>query len=166
MPDDDDDWTGARKPERETLLGTREWYEQVVVNKVDGLSREQATQLMTPSGMSPLGIVKHLAWAEAGWFRDTFAGEEGFTEVSNEESFVIADQDTIESVVAAFRDECARSRAIIDAAGSLDDLSAREAWFRGRVSLRWVIVHLIEEVARHVGHLDIMREQIDGKTGD
>ena len=162
----DEDWLGVRKPERETLVGFRDWYEQIVVNKVEGLTLEQASQPMTPSGISPLGIVKHLAWAEAGWYRDTFAGEPDFREDSNEESFVLGPEDTIESVVASYRDECARARAIIDSAESLDALSARESAIRGRVSLRWVLLHMIEETARHAGHLDLMREQIDGKTGD
>jgi hypothetical protein len=162
----DDDWLGVRKPERETLLGFRDWYEQVAVNKVEGLTLEQASTAMTPSGISPLGLVKHLAWAEAGWYRYTFAGEEGFTEVSNEESFVLDPDDTIESVVAAYSEECARSRAIIDAAPSLENLSARPGEIRGHTSLRWILIHMLEETARHCGHLDVMREQIDGRTGD
>jgi len=166
VADQDDDWLGVRQPERETLLGFRDWYEQVVVNKVEDLTLEQASTVMTPSGMSPLGVVKHLASAEAGWYRDTFAGEPDFTEVSNDESFVVNDGDTIESVTAEYREECARSKAIIEAAGSLDDLSAREAEIRGHTSLRWILIHMLEETARHAGHLDLMREQLDGRTGD
>jgi hypothetical protein len=70
-----DDVLGVRRPEREMLTGFLDWYRQVVLNKVDGLSLEQASTTMTPSGLSPLGIVKHLTWVEAAWFRDTFAGE-------------------------------------------------------------------------------------------
>jgi hypothetical protein len=165
-PHDDDDWLGVRRPERETLIGFRDWYAQVVINKVEDLTLEQASTPMTPSGISPLGIVKHLAWAEAGWYRDTFDGEGGFTEVSNEESFVLQPDDTVESVVALYRDECARSREIIVAAESLEDLSARPGDIRGYTSLRWIVIHMLEETARHAGHLDLMREQIDGRTGD
>ena len=164
--DHDDDWLGVRQPERETLLGFRDWYAQVVVNKLEDLPLEQASKVMTPSGISPLGIVKHLTWTEAGWYRDQFDGEEGFTEVSNEESFLLEPGDTVESVIAGYREECARARAIIDAAGSLDDLSARPAEFHGHTSLRWILIHMLEETARHAGHLDIMREQLDGRTGD
>ena len=165
MTANDDDWLGVRQPERETLLGFREWYQQVAINKVDGLTLEQASTVLTPSGVTPLGIVKHLAWAEAGWYRDTFAGEPDFTEVSNDESFVLGPDDTVDSVIEAYREECARSQAIIDAA-SLDDLSARESVVRGHTSLRWILLHMLEETARHCGHLDVMREELDGTTGD
>ncbi|MEX2269135.1 MAG: DinB family protein [Acidimicrobiia bacterium] len=161
-----DDPLGVRKPERETLAGFMDWYRQVVINKVDGLSFEDASRVMTPTGMSPLGIVKHLTWAEAGWFRDTFAGKYEGEEASNEDSFVIAPGDTIESVVAAYRDECEHSRRIAARAPSLNALSVGESQFRGLTSLRWILIHMIDETARHAGHLDIMREQIDGRTGD
>jgi hypothetical protein len=71
-----------------------------------------------------------------------------------------------DSVVAEYRAACARSRAIIDAASSLDALSENADELRGNVSLRWILVHMLEETARHAGHLDLMRESIDGRTGD
>jgi len=160
------DVLGVRKPERETLNGFADWYRQVVVNKVDGLSRDDATRVMTPTGLSPLGIVKHLAWAETGWFRDTFGGESARGDVPVDESFVVAPDDTVESVIASYRDACEHSRRVVRAAPLLDKLSARESSYRGRTSLRWILIHMIEETARHAGHLDIMREQIDGRTGD
>jgi uncharacterized damage-inducible protein DinB len=160
-----DDQLGVRSPERATLTATLDWYRQVVINKVDGLSREDATRVMTPTGLSPLGVIKHLTWAEAGWFRDTFAGQYQGWECSNAASFAVSSQDSIESVVADYRDECARSRTVIDAASSLDQLSAKRDEFYGFVSLRWLLVHMIEETACHTGHLDIMRELIDGRTG-
>jgi hypothetical protein len=161
----DDDLLSTRRPERETVTGALDWYRAVVVNKVDGLSLEDASRVMTPTGLSPLGIVKHLTWVEAGWFRDTFAGTYEGQEESSEDSFQLGPDDTIESVVASYRDECDSSRRITDAARSLDDLSALEAHVYGYVSLRWVLVHMLEETAHHVGHLDIMREHIDGRTG-
>ena len=157
---------GVRKPEREMLSGFSDWYRQVALNKVEGLSLGDASRVMTPTGLSPLGVVKHLTWAERGWFRDTFAGEDVPEEVSVEESFMVEPDDTVESVVAAYREECAHSRRITHAAPSLDKLSASGAHYRGHVSLRWIVVHMLEETARHAGHLDIMREQIDGRTGD
>ena len=161
----DDDLLSTRRPERETLVGALDWYRAVVVNKADGLSLEDASRVMTPTGLSPLGVVRHLAWVEAGWFRDTFADQYEGEEESNEDSFRLGPDDTIESVVAAYRDECDSSRRITDAAASLDDLSAQPAHVYGHVSLRWVLVHMLEETAHHVGHLDIMREHIDGRTG-
>jgi hypothetical protein len=163
MPDDD--LLGTRRPERETLTGALDWYRAVVANKVDGLSLADATRIMTPTGLSPLGVVKHLTWVEAGWFRDTFADQYEGQEESSEESFRIGPDDTVESIVAAYEEECERSRRTVRAAASLDDLSALEAHVYGYVSLRWVLVHMLEETAHHVGHLDIMREHIDGRTG-
>lgn len=162
----DDDLLGVRTPEREMLAGFSDWYREVVVNKVGGLTLEDASRVMTPTGMSPLGIVKHLTWAECGWFRDTFAGEDVPEEASSEESFRVAPGDTVDSVIAAYRDECAHARRITDAAASLDDLSSEATEIRGRVSLRWIVIHMLEETARHAGHLDVMREHIDGRTGD
>ena len=77
-----------------------------------------------------------------------------------------APTDSVDSVVAEYRDVCEQSRAIAAAAPSLDELSlvVDDVW--GNVSLRWIFVHMIEETARHAGHLDLMREQIDGRTGD
>ena len=81
-------------------------------------------------------------------------------------SFRLRPTDTVESVLDEYRDECALSRDIVSKAASLDALSAREDTYRGNVPLRWILVHMIEETARHAGHLDIMREAIDGQTGD
>ena len=157
---------GVRVPEREMLAGFTDWGRDAIVNKLTGLSLADASRVMTPTGLSMLGVVKHLEWAECGWFRDTFAGEWSGFEGTNEESFGIEADDTVESVMTAYRDECARSRRITDAAPSLDKLSVETTEMRGRVSLRWVVIHMLEETARHVGHLDVMREQIDGRTGD
>ena len=163
----DDDRLGVRKPERETLLGFHDWYAQVVMNKVEGLTLEQASQPMTPSGISPLGIVKHLTWAEDTWFRFRFAGEDLDVEMGGDNSptFVLDPEDTIESIVAAYSTAVQSSRRVVEQA-SLDDLAAREHRVYGMVSLRWIIVHMIEETARHAGHLDLMREQLDAQTGD
>ncbi len=161
-----DDPLGVRQPERQTLTGVLDWYREVVEHKVEGLSAEEASRVLTPTGLSPLGVVAHLAWVEVGWFRDTFAGERVPPEVSGEEAFRLAPTDTVESVVARYRAECEHSRAIVAAAASLDELSARPGGVYGTVSLRWVLVHMVEETARHAGHLDLMRESIDGRTGD
>jgi hypothetical protein len=166
----DPDPLSVRADERITLVGTLDWFRGVVENKLSGLSVDDARRVMTESGLSPLGVVKHLAWVERGWFRETFAGErvEGLDQPEDDNSleFALGADDTIESVAAFYRDEARRSRAIVDASSSLDSLSVEETRLRGRVSLRWLLVHMIEETARHAGHLDIMREAIDGRTGD
>ena len=157
---------GGRAGERDMLGGFLDWYRVVVEHKVQGLSLEDATRSMTPSGLSPLGVVAHLASVEIGWFVETVAGEPVDPIWDDHGSFRLLPGDTVESVLAEYRDACARSRAIADATPSLDSLSAAADRYRGNVSLRWVLMHMIEETARHAGHLDLMREQIDGQLGD
>jgi uncharacterized damage-inducible protein DinB len=148
------------------LSGFLDWYRAVVEGKVTGLTEEQARRVMTPTGLSPLGVVAHLAAVEVGWFNETFAGEPIDDTWDAHGSFQLLPGDSVESVVAEYRAACDRSRTIAEAAPSMDALSARPDDYRGPVSLRWVLVHVIEETARHAGHLDIMREAIDGQTGD
>jgi hypothetical protein len=122
---------------------------------------------MTPSGLSVLGVVKHLAAVERIWLRWCYAGEELAVPRGGDrsETFRLDATDTVGSVLDDYRRECELGRAIA-APASLDAVSAREHEIFGHVSLRWVLVHLLEETARHAGHLDVMREAIDGRTGD
>jgi hypothetical protein len=164
-----DDYLGVRRGERETLEGFLDWYRAVVERKVDGLTLDDAKRVMTPTGMSALGILKHLGWVERGWFRETFAGEDvEAIDVNGDNSaeFAIGHDDTVASVVAFYRAEVEQSRRVVDEAPSLDALSATETSYREHVSLRWIMVHMLEETARHAGHLDLIREQIDGQVGD
>ena|SRR5579872_2448992 len=163
-----DDPLGVRRPERETVEGALDWYRAVAEGKVEGLSPAQSCRVMTPTGLSLLGVVKHLGWVERGWFREIFAGEAVASidaEGDNSAEFVIDPDDTIESVLAFYRDEVAHSREIASAA-SLDTVSAKQTRFEEHVSLRWILVHMLEETARHTGHMDVMREAIDGRLGD
>jgi hypothetical protein len=164
-----EDYLGVRKGERETLGGFLDWYRAVVERKVDGLSLEDAKRVMTPSGMSALGILKHLGWVERGWFRETFAGEDVEAidvDGDNSPEFVIGSDETVESVIAFYRAEVEEARRVTRETPVLDALSAKETNYREHVSLRWVLVHMVEETARHAGHLDLIREEIDGQVGD
>jgi hypothetical protein len=156
---------GGRAEERVLLTGFLDWNRGSVVNKVRGLSRADATRVMTPSGLSALGVVAHLAAVEVGWFAETFAGEPVDLRWDARWSFRVEAGDTVESVVAEYEEACERSRAIVAVAPTLDVLSAVEHIHWGHVTLRWVLVHMLEETARHAGHLDLMRESIDGVTG-
>lgn len=165
MPDAD---LGGTAPERDMLIGFLDWYRAVVENKVRGLSPDDAARVMTPSGLSPLGVVQHLAWVERGWFRLRFAGEAveiPYVGDDNAVQFRLDAGDTIASILDFYRSECERARRVT-AAAYLDDVSAGASPAYGHVTLRWVLVHMLEETARHAGHLDLMREQIDGVTGD
>lgn len=164
-----EDYLGVRRGETETLDGFLDWYRSVVEQKVKGLSLEDATRLMTSSGMSVLGIVKHLGWVERGWFRETFAGEDVEAidvDGDNSAEFAIGSDETVESVIAFYRTEVEESRRVVREASSLDAVSSKQTSYREHVSLRWIMVHMLEETARHAGHLDLMREDIDGQVGD
>ena len=120
---------------------------------------------MTPTGLSPLGVIAHLAATEVGWFAESFSGEPVDPMWETHGSFRLTADDTVSSVLEEYEASCARSRRIVDAAPSLDALSVEEHEIFGHVSLRWILVHMVEETARHAGHLDLMRETIDGSTG-
>jgi len=160
---------GARAGERQLLTGFLDWNRAIVEHKVEGLSQDAARRVMTPSGVSPLGIVNHLAWTERTWMRARFAGENvplSFgADGTNTVQFELARDDTTASVVAFYTSEVEESRRIVAATPSLDQLSQQPAPLYGHFTLRWVLMHLLEETARHLGHLDIMREAIDGRTG-
>ena len=157
---------GGRAEELTLLSGFLDWNRAVIEHKVQGLATDDAKRVMTSTGLSPLGVVAHLAAVEVAWFDETFAGTTVDPIWDTHGSFRLLAEDTTESVLTEYRDACARSREVVSRASSLDDLSVCADEFRGNVSLRWVLVHMIEETARHAGHLDIMREALDGRTGD
>jgi hypothetical protein len=149
---------------RARLTGFLDWYRGVIERKVDGLSGDDATRVATPTGVTLLGVVQHLGWCERIWFGHYFAGGPHAPADVNE-SFDIAPDATMESVLATYRDACADSRAIT-AAASLEQVAVvrHDTW--GAVDLEWILMHMIEETARHAGHMDILREQTDGRAGD
>lgn len=134
---------------------------------LDGLTEEQARRRLVPSRTTLLGLVKHATFVEKVWFDEAFTGrprsEIGIPDTPNE-SFVLDDADTIDSLRAAHRDACAASRAAAAPLG-LDDIVAGNR--RGPLPLRWVYLHMLRELAQHCGHADILREQIlAGKSVD
>jgi uncharacterized damage-inducible protein DinB len=152
--------------EKAMLSAFLDRYRETMVWKLDGLSKAQASERLVPSATTMLGLVKHLAYVERGWFQHNFAGEPPNypwpeDEPDQDIDFRVLPADTIESVVALYQQEIARSRAIVGAA-SLDDMSKDPDRPR---SLRWIMVHMIEETARHAGHADILRELTDGAIG-
>ncbi|MFE0674006.1 DinB family protein [Streptomyces sp. NPDC058867] len=152
--------------DKATLHASLDRMRDAVVGKLADLDDEQLRRPLTPSGTSLLGLVKHLGSVEYGWFVSTFGGEVEplwFDPYSDED--MRADQGETTRQITDFY---ARARAAADRTireRSLDDLG-RPSWRGQDVSLRWVLVHMIEETARHAGHMDIVRELIDGATGD
>jgi uncharacterized damage-inducible protein DinB len=152
-----------RADERTILEGLLEFQRGALLRKAEGLSDEDLRRPRVPSGTSILGLVKHLAAMERTWFRNCFAGEgveELWREDDPEADLRIEPDETADGIIALYRDEVdAAKRSVANA--SLDDLGRKNGLF----SLRFIYVHMIEETARHNGHVDILREQIDGVTG-
>jgi uncharacterized damage-inducible protein DinB len=148
--------------EQETLIAMLDWLRMALYDKLDGVEEEAARRRLVPSETTLLGLVKHTAIVEATWFRYRFLGEED--PYGEDEGFELDDSDDVTSVLALYRTECDKSRAAIREAAP-DDPAARD--LNGRTyNLRYILIHMIEETARHAGHADILREQIDGSTGE
>ncbi|WP_030256815.1 MULTISPECIES: DinB family protein [Streptomyces] len=147
-----------------TLLAFLDYLRDGVIAKVDGLSDEDARRPGVASGTSLLWLVRHLTAVEHNWFAWAYQGEpEGPYDVDR----APLDGVTVAGQVAAYREAIARSNAVAAAAPDLDRPGVRS--LRPDVaegpSLRWVLVHMIEETGRHAGHADIIREQLDGAVG-
>ena len=156
-------FTGA---EKESLKVALDRHRDAVLWKLEGLDDEQLRRPMVPSGTSLLGLVKHLAAVEYGWFCDTFGREAEplpFDDDDPDADLRIEPGETTEDVLAFY----GRARAAADQA--IDELDIEDtgtAWFGEAVTMRWVLIHMVEETARHAGHVDILRELIDGMAGD
>lgn len=143
-----------------TLTGVLDYLRATVVIKVAGLSEADARRTpVPPSTLTPASLVKHLSAVERWWFSIDFANAD-LPEPAGIR-FDLAPEDTLATVIEGYVAECARSRLAI-AGEALDELSrGKDVYF----NLRYALVHMIEETARHCGHLDLMRESIDGETG-
>jgi uncharacterized damage-inducible protein DinB len=153
--------------ERTSLEAWLDFHRATLLWKCDGLTPEQlATRSAEPSTMSLLGLVRHMAEVERGWFRQFVAGEDvPDIYVSEEEpdgEFDNVDPARAEEDFAIFRAEVEAARAAA-ARFDLEHLTRRRDF---DIDLRWVYVHMIEEYARHNGHADLLRERIDGVIGD
>jgi uncharacterized damage-inducible protein DinB len=138
----------------------------VVVRKLRGLSEADVRRRLVASQTTLIGLVKHLAAVERSWFQRRL-GQQPAEQITgnsrgDDKSWSVNQDDSIDSVIAEYEQACADSRRVA-ARLTLDDSVPHPRL--GRVSLRWVYVHMIEETARHAGHADILREQTDGATG-
>ena len=154
---------------RELLLGYLDWYRDALHRKIAGLTDQQLTTPVPPMGWSPLGLVKHLGWVERRWMRWGFAAED-ITPVppGGDSAEWSVEGDTIEAVLAHWTREVERSRALMGGA-ALEDRARTGGRFATpdqAPPLARICFHLLQEYARHVGQLDIVRELLDGRTGE
>jgi uncharacterized damage-inducible protein DinB len=141
--------------------------------KAEGLTREQLAQPHPPSTLTLGGLLNHLALVEDSWFRVRFAGlpdDELWAghdwDADPEYEFRTAAELEPEELRRRYEQACARSREVVAAAEGLDQLSVEKRRNGHRFDLRWMLLHMIEETARHAGHADLLREAIDGTVGE
>ena len=155
--------------ERAMLEGWLDWHRQTLLSKAAGLTAEQLkTAIVPPSNLTLLGLIRHMAEVERSWFRRRFASQDVPRRYQSPEApdgdfdGAVADPAVVEEAWTAWRDEVAFAEEFT----ASTDLS-----FVGRdgegepVSLRELLVHMVEEYARHNGHADLLRERIDGRMG-
>jgi uncharacterized damage-inducible protein DinB len=165
----------ASAGEKDTLLGFLRYQRATVLVKCAGLRTEQWRSRSTVSALTLAGLVKHLALVEESWLVERFAGRtipEPWTGVDwnadPDWEFRTALEDDPAWLATRYREAWGRADRIV-AESDLAALSAAAVRIddrQERVSLRWILVHLIDETARHNGHADLLREAIDGTTGE
>jgi uncharacterized damage-inducible protein DinB len=162
--------------ETATLLGFLEYHRATLAWKCSGLDAAGLAATVAPSSMTLGGMLKHLALVEEIWCSYRLHGHDPAPpwdtvdwKADPDWDWHSAAEDSPEQLVAIWQDAVARSRTLVAEAladGGLDRL-ARRGWPDGRVpSLRWILFHLVEEYARHNGHADLLRESVDGLTGE
>jgi uncharacterized damage-inducible protein DinB len=155
---------------REILLQQLSYYRATLLAKLDGLSEEQLTSSILPSGWSPLGLLKHLVFVERRWMQWGFEAEQvpdpWGDHNPDSEGWLVAPGDSVTDLTARLTAIAARTEV---AAGQAD--LTQRARLGGRFSsdpptLGWILAHLLQEYARHIGQMDVVRELIDGSVGE
>lgn len=162
-----------RATEAETLTAYLDYYRLVLRRKVEGLEQDALNRPLAPTDMTLAGMVKHLTYVEYWWYREVLLGQESPEpwasvdwEADNDWDWHSAVHDSPDELLAAHDRACASAREAYDGL-DLSTTSVKESHRHGGAfSLRWIHVHMIEEYARHCGHADLLREAIDGVTGD
>ena len=155
--------------ERATLLGFLRWQRETLELKCAELGpNELARRAIEGSSLSLLGLVRHMADVERGWFRRRMSGLDAppyyrLPDTDGDFDGAAADPDVVAEAWDRWRTEVAFAERFVAEAPNLD-VTGDHPW-RGQISLRWVLVHMIEEYSRHNGHADLLRQQIDGRVG-
>jgi uncharacterized damage-inducible protein DinB len=161
--------TGGERNDLSAFLAAQR---RAVLDIVDGLDEDALRRTVLPSGWTPLGLIEHLGHAERFWFQYILTGQ--ISELPWPESTEEADdapfttEHPVDAVLAFYRDQCARGDAAL-AAAPLDRAPRSEipSWMPPDThNVRTVLLHMIEETARHAGHADLIREAIDGAVGE
>jgi uncharacterized damage-inducible protein DinB len=162
--------TGA---ELDQLTAVLDYQRETVLRKTEGLTREQLAAPHPPSTLTLGGLLNHLALVEDSWLPVRFSGQPSDAlwagvdwDADPDFEFRTAADLEPEELRRRYEVACARSREVVAAAQGPDQLSVAKRQNGRHFDLRWVLLHLIEETARHAGHADLLREAIDGTTGE
>jgi Protein of unknown function (DUF664) len=155
--------------ERAMLPAYLDYHRATLEMKCSGLTDDQLRERsVAASSLSLLGLVRHLTEVERSWFQARFARTDAppiyFSDDNLDGDFDDLDFPDVAQVFATYREACEQSRRVVARAGSLDDLGVRGDG--SEVTLRWILLHMLEEYARHNGHADLLRQSIDGATGE
>jgi uncharacterized damage-inducible protein DinB len=157
--------------ERTQLTGWLDHLRSLVRIKCEGLSEADAHRKVLPTSplMTVAGLVAHLRWVEYSWFTENLqgtpdTGQTPWTEGGHPDAEMFVDDVPLAKLLDEYDAECKRSNEIV-AGVSLDDVERAVVRDSGAASTRYILCHMIEETARHLGHLDIIRELLDGATG-
>ena len=156
---------------KELLLGYLDYYRSVIARKLNGLTDAELRSSRLPSGWTPLELLKHLLHMEARWLRWGFVAEhlpEPWADEDESGRWYVGPEETATELLAALHAGGARTRAI-GAGAELTDVAAVGGRFADGdrcPTLAWILFHVLQEYARHAGHLDITRELLDGATGE
>ena len=163
---------GRALTERDTLVNFLAYFRSVLIRKAAGLDAEQLATTVGASSLTIGGLVRHMAFVEDHWFHGVLAGNDdpepwaaADWDTSPDWEFDTAPDQSPGELLTQFDTSVARSDAAIARFHGLDTIAARQSHGEP-TSLRWIMVHMIEEYARHCGHADLIRESIDGTTGD
>ena len=159
--------------ERQGLEEFLDYYREVLRRKVAGLDTADLNRSVAASALTLGGIIKHLSLVEQSWFVEDVLGQELSEpwsaidwESDRDWDFESAADDTSDYLLELHAKACEQSRDVLAGIDDLGTLVARPPASGERFNLRWVLIHMIEEYARHAGHADLVRESIDGATGD
>ena len=152
--------------ERAVLTGWLDWQRATVRRKVEGLSDGDGYRSLLPTspGMTVAAVVSHLRWTEHGWFTGSFPSIAGDDFAGGANGGWEVPRRSLDSLVDDYEAECDLSRHVV----ARLDLTTTQEFTPPEykpVNVRWILTHMIEETARHVGHLDLLREQLDGTRG-
>ncbi|MET8284214.1 MULTISPECIES: DinB family protein [Streptomyces] len=155
--------------ERTQLATFLDYVRDTARAKCEGVSAQDARSAPLPGSplMTLCGLISHLRWVEYSWFQVVFLGEEDagpWTDEDPDREMRIAVDAPLADLLTDYEQQAARYRTLV-AGHSLDDTARRPIRDGRHVDLRWILLHLIEETARHNGHIDILRELADGETG-